>query len=48
MKLGLFFEYVFRSQHNKSEFSHLCLLLFLLFLFFSYLHAVKEVWNPLA
>ena len=43
MKLGRFFDYLFASQHNTSEFSHLCLLLFLVFLFLSYMHAVKEV-----
>lgn len=43
MKIGAVFEYIFRSQHNHSEFAHFCLLVFLLFLFFTYMHGVKEV-----
>jgi hypothetical protein len=43
--LGQVFTYIFRSQHNHSEFAHLCLLLFLVFLFFNFIHAYKVVSN---
>jgi hypothetical protein len=41
MKVALIFEYIFRSQHNHSEFAHFCLLLFLGFLFLNFMQSYK-------
>ncbi|TNV81137.1 hypothetical protein FGO68_gene7582 [Halteria grandinella] len=43
MKLGHLLDYIFRSQHNQSEFSHLCLLVFLLYLLYTYLNGVRDL-----
>jgi len=42
MKLGLIFEFLFRNQHNDSEFAHFCLLLLLGYLFYTFFYGVKD------
>jgi hypothetical protein len=42
MKLGLFFEYMFRNSHCDSQFAHFCLFIMLCFLLFSFMEGVKE------
>ena len=43
MKIVYVLEYIFRNQRNNSEFAHFFLFVFLLLLFFTYMHGVKEV-----
>ena len=43
MKIAYLFEYIFRSQHYHSEFAHLCLLLFLAFLFLNFMQSYQPL-----
>jgi len=42
MRIAYFMEYIFRNQHNHSEFAHFCLFLFLGFLFYTFLLGFKD------
>lgn len=42
MKIGVFFEYIFRGTHCESHFAHMCLFAMLLCLFYSFIKGVKE------
>eukprot|EP00347_Sterkiella_histriomuscorum_P001962 403369998 len=41
MKIAQVFEFVFRNQHNHSEFAHFCLFIFLMFIFITFMQGIK-------